>query len=213
MCVRTRSSDWDKMPKICFVILMVMTLSLFYCDAQNDKGHLDGVKSFWGNLFNKGRSLMNIKARGDLVAVDKRQVKEINGSFIPEATSRSSSCAVASKSCSCASATGKCSCSTTSGCTCTVDPCVLGGTASSTGSSSSSGSSSSGSSSSGSSSSGSSSSGSSSSSSSGSSTSTSTSGTKTTTTSCVNCACTTTVCTNGVCGTPTSFTSTTGACG
>jgi hypothetical protein len=38
---------------------MVMTLSLFYCDAQNvgfgtnDNGHLDGVKSFWENLFNK----------------------------------------------------------------------------------------------------------------------------------------------------------------
>jgi hypothetical protein len=32
---------------------MVMTLSLFYCDAQNDEGHLDGVKSFWGNLLNK----------------------------------------------------------------------------------------------------------------------------------------------------------------
>jgi hypothetical protein len=125
-----------------------------------------------------------------LVTIDVRQGAKINGSFIGEATSRSSSCAIASDPCSCTSATGTCACAST-GCTCTVAPCTFGGAAS--GSSSSSSSSSSGSSSS-------SSSSSSSGSSSSSSSSLSISKVCKGTTATPPCECYTTTCVNGVCG-------------
>nr|CAH0102463.1 unnamed protein product [Daphnia galeata] len=108
-----------------------ISVSLYCTDDQTlYSGYIDGshstdVESFWGKLVNKARKLWNVKTSVDptegtksiydreLVTIEERQGGEINGSFIGEATIRSSSCAIASVPCSCTSATGTCACAST----------------------------------------------------------------------------------------------------
>ncbi|EFX84325.1 hypothetical protein DAPPUDRAFT_99759 [Daphnia pulex] len=221
------------MAKICFFMLAMLILSLFYCEARNvgignndDGSQSDGVESFRENLINKARWLMDIAIpvdpierpififAGDLDTINPstRVVDGINGPLTSKATIRNSSCAVASVPCSCASDTGTCICTSTD-CTCTVAPCTFNAVISSSTSDGLRASSSSGSSSSdGSSSSSSGSSSSSSSTSSSSNSSLSISTVCRGTTAVHPCVCYVTTCTNGACSPLSSYTNPSAAC-